>query len=1118
MSHSASTPSAFKRVFVGADAAYAAQVPENDILHVAGPYGPILRVGSTTTEDYVIWTGTANTSFGELDVGANLANYFTISGAASGSPPTINAEGATDTHVGVGLVPKGDYMTTTTRLLIGPQASWAAAQTSNVTRLRTQLAAFHNSFVNVSGQEFYPQFSVQAGSQSGPVDTGDRHGYSVMSVDNDNLVTVAGGSGPEGLSMLYLGLGAGNANGAAGGAHAGGRNALDANIFINSDVDIGAGTIFHVAVAGNTTAYRRMGGVPGSARGNVFGSLLAARGQNLGGTGPGPRYLASIVGLEVDVEQQANVSNLWKMGIQIVEEKDSAKNADQQNIGLSITNQPSATTVGWDTGISFGAYNGQWPIATNGQVISTLPTPLGSVPYDAADGVNLERVTFSRSAFSSPGLFVDGVGNVGGKTVGGLALQTVSALNAKVATVSSVTVIEGGAFDGGNPAPFPTFTIASPVTSGGIAGTTATMTVATMGATGFMGISAGGNGLYVAGETLTALGGTGTAFTVYIETVTAGVPTNIRIASAGSYTVLPTNPITFTGSAAGSGFELGIRWKILTLNSGGSGGSNAGTNYNELRPPVVTYTGAMVQTKEARFKVNMTAGTMAALSLNSQQQNVSGALSSFLLSNQVLVGNVTSSSNVYVNNFNLADAGNTTTGSGPGALNYFSIIDALTSNATGGRNALYSTVSLGGAMTNASGNLFYNAASFDSNASYNQGGTAAGGNYAKLVGFTGEATARAGATYINSIEASEIGAGVRPGGSAGFVHVLRLSPVGYAGSRGGFWGYNGLVFAHGDAAGTDAEGLDTAIGFGAADGNLFPVARTGNLLEIQIPNTAPTNTVAWGVDFARGTFDGGAWRSPGFAISPIGTVGGVSVYGTALQTQSTIKAATAVVNTITVTNGGAFDAIPTLTISAPPLGGTTATATVASMKAARAFIDTQGSGYTNGDVLTVSGGTFGTSAQVTVTVSGGLITEIVVSRAGSYTVLPSNAVSTSGGTGTGAKFYMQWGINAVTVTGAGTNYPAFPAPFVSCSGEKSIKALFAVSMTETQAPLLLNAGSSVQVDTLTVNASGPTIRSGTGAASGTQPKGSVWMRTDGGVGTTMYVSQGGGTWNAVAGV
>lgn len=49
-------------------------------------------------------------------------------------------------------------------------------------------------------------------------------------------------------------------------------------------------------------------------------------------------------------------------------------------------------------------------------------------------------------------------------------------------------------------------------------------------------------------------------------------------------------------------------------------------------------------------------------------------------------------------------------------------------------------------------------------------------------------------------------------------------------------------------------------------------------------------------------------------------------------------------------------------------------------------------------------------------------------------------------------------------------------------------------------------------------ATGPTILSGTGAATGTQPKGSIFMRTDGAAGSTLYVSQGGGTWNAIAGV
>jgi hypothetical protein len=45
---------------------------------------------------------------------------------------------------------------------------------------------------------------------------------------------------------------------------------------------------------------------------------------------------------------------------------------------------------------------------------------------------------------------------------------------------------------------------------------------------------------------------------------------------------------------------------------------------------------------------------------------------------------------------------------------------------------------------------------------------------------------------------------------------------------------------------------------------------------------------------------------------------------------------------------------------------------------------------------------------------------------------------------------------------------------------------------------------------------GPTIRAGTGVASGTQPSGSVWIRTDGAAGARLYVSQGGGTWIAIA--
>lgn len=48
--------------------------------------------------------------------------------------------------------------------------------------------------------------------------------------------------------------------------------------------------------------------------------------------------------------------------------------------------------------------------------------------------------------------------------------------------------------------------------------------------------------------------------------------------------------------------------------------------------------------------------------------------------------------------------------------------------------------------------------------------------------------------------------------------------------------------------------------------------------------------------------------------------------------------------------------------------------------------------------------------------------------------------------------------------------------------------------------------------------SGPTWTSGSAVPSSTQPVGSLYSRTGGAVGATLYVSRGGGTWNAVAGV
>lgn len=66
-------------------------------------------------------------------------------------------------------------------------------------------------------------------------------------------------------------------------------------------------------------------------------------------------------------------------------------------------------------------------------------------------------------------------------------------------------------------------------------------------------------------------------------------------------------------------------------------------------------------------------------------------------------------------------------------------------------------------------------------------------------------------------------------------------------------------------------------------------------------------------------------------------------------------------------------------------------------------VNAGGSGYVVGDVLTISGGTSTTAAQVEVlAVSSGAVTEALVINAGAYSVLPgATGASTTGGTGTG---------------------------------------------------------------------------------------------------------------------
>jgi hypothetical protein len=155
------------------------------------------------------------------------------------------------------------------------------------------------------------------------------------------------------------------------------------------------------------------------------------------------------------------------------------------------------------------------------------------------------------------------------------------------------------------------------------------------------------------------------------------------------------------------------------------------------------------------------------------------------------------------------------------------------------------------------------------------------------------------------------------------------------------------------------------------------------------------------------------------------------------------------VTAITRTTGGTgYTTLPTVAVSAPTTaGGVQATLGITIWVESTPTVVSGGTGYTNGDVLTLSGGTFTVAATLTVTgVSGGVITSVSVAGAarGSYTVAPSNPISVTGGTGSGATFNATFGVNStITITNAGSGYVEQPTVTFSGGGGGSGAAAYA---------------------------------------------------------------------------
>ncbi|WP_292229336.1 SGNH/GDSL hydrolase family protein [Brevundimonas sp.] len=136
-------------------------------------------------------------------------------------------------------------------------------------------------------------------------------------------------------------------------------------------------------------------------------------------------------------------------------------------------------------------------------------------------------------------------------------------------------------------------------------------------------------------------------------------------------------------------------------------------------------------------------------------------------------------------------------------------------------------------------------------------------------------------------------------------------------------------------------------------------------------------------------------------------------------------------------------------------------ANLVSFRCGRANIGTpSGSGYVVGDVLTLTGGTFTSPAQVRVgAVNGsGAIISLAVTDSGAYSVVPNNTVAVTGGSGTGAVLLVYW--NRVNTTKK-TRRIDIIADYGTMLGEINVDADASVTPAELTGAKLLFAGDSI---------------------------------------------------------
>jgi len=234
----------------------------------------------------------------------------------------------------------------------------------------------------------------------------------------------------------------------------------------------------------------------------------------------------------------------------------------------------------------------------------------------------------------------------------------------------------------------------------------------------------------------------------------------------------------------------------------------------------------------------------------------------------------------------------------------------------------------------------------------------------------------------------------------------------------------------------------TAISYRSIN-QVFVPAPVGNLVNYTQLNGGGTgNSVIFSV--------GGSDANVAMSFLPKGT----GAFNISTANGINISSGNTSVTAITRTNAGSgYTSPPTVTVSTPTTaGGVQAQVTAFLSVGGATTLSSGGTGYTAGDVLTVSGGTFTSAATITVnTVSAGVIATFTVTTGGQYSVFPSSPASVTGGTGSSATFTLNGAISSTfTITNAGSGYVEQPTVSFSGGGGSGAAAYVTVGSSTVQ--------------------------------------------------------------------